>query len=337
MKQIVYVASPESQQIHVWQLNDDGVLTLLQVVDVAGQVQPMVASPTHAFLYVGVRPQFRVIAYHIGDDGTLKEAGEAPLPGSPTHISTDRHGRYLFCGSYNDACVSISPINTQGIPQAPTQVISGLDGCHSANMDLSNKTLFVPALKQDRICLFDLTDDGRLVAHQPAQVSTVAGAGPRHMVFHPSQHYAYSVNELDGTLDVWQLNPANGSVASVQRVDMMPADFRDTRWAADIHLTPDGRYLYACDRTASIISVFSVSEDGGVITLRGHQPTEQQPRGFNIDSRGRYMVVAGQKSHHIAVYRISGEQGLLQPLARYAVGQGPMWVVIQPLPALVSH
>ncbi|CDL56515.1 6-phosphogluconolactonase [Klebsiella pneumoniae] len=97
MKQTVYTASPESQQIHVWSLEADGKLTLVQVVDAPGQVQPMVVSPNKEFLYVGVRPEFRVLAYRITpDNGALTFAGEAALPGSPTHISTDRHGRFVF-------------------------------------------------------------------------------------------------------------------------------------------------------------------------------------------------------------------------------------------------
>lgn len=331
MKQVVYTASPESQQIHVWQLADDGALTLLQVVDAPGQVQPMVVSPDKRFLYVGVRPDFRVVAYQIEGEGKLTEAGHASLPGSPTHISTDRQGRFIFVGSYNDACVSVSPIGADGLPGEPLQVIAGMDGCHSANIDLSNQTLFVPALKQDRICLFDLQENGQLVPHKQPQVTTVEGAGPRHMVFHPNQHYAYCINELDSTVDVWKLNNAHGEVERVQSLDMMPAGFSETRWAADIHLTPDGRFLYSCDRTASILTVFSVSEDGALLAVEGYQPTETQPRGFNIDNTGRYVITAGQKSHHIEVCKISEDRGLLQPLARYAVGQGPMWVVIAQL------
>lgn len=331
MKQVVYTASPESQQIHVWDLSDSGALTLLQVVDAPGQVQPMAVSPDKGFLYVGVRPDFRVIAYKIDREGKLAEAGHASLPGSPTHISTDREGRFIFVGSYNDACVSVTPVGTDGLPGEPVSVIHGLDGCHSANIDISNKTLFVPALKQDRICLFDLQDNGELVAHKQPQVTTVEGAGPRHMVFHPNQQYAYCVNELDSTVDVWQLNNAHGEVERVQSLDMMPEGFSDTRWAADIRLTPDGRHLYSCDRTASILTLFSVSEDGGLLTIAGYQPTETQPRGFNIDNSGNYLIASGQKSHHIEVYKITGEQGLLEPLARYAVGQGPMWVTIAAL------
>ncbi|HBV39504.1 MAG TPA: 6-phosphogluconolactonase [Erwinia sp.] len=328
MKQVVYTASPESGQIHAWQLDPQGALTLLQVVDLPGQVQPMVVSPNKAFLYVGIRPDFRVIAFRIDSEGKLTKVAEAPLPGSPTHISTDRQGRFIFTGSYNDACVSVTPLDEQGLPGEPLQVIKGLDGCHSANIDLNNETLFVPALKQDRICLFDLQEDGQLLPHAQPQVNTVEGAGPRHMVFHPNQQYAYCVNELDSTVDVWQLNNARGEVERVQSLDMMPEGFSDTRWAADIRLTPNGRHLYACDRTASVLTTFSVSEDGGLLTVEGHQPTEAQPRGFNIDASGRYLIAAGQKSHHIEVYSITEERGLLTPLGRYAVGQGPMWVTI---------
>lgn len=330
MKQIVYTASPESQQIHAWQMQEDGALTLLQVTDVAGQVQPMVVSPKKDFLYVGVRPNFRVLAYKIAADGSLTLAGEAPLPGSPTHISTDRHGNFLFSGSYGDACVSVSPINRDGLPQAPIQVINGLDGCHSANIDLDNQTLFVPALKQDRICLYQLGEDGQLTPRPQAQLDADKGAGPRHMAFHPNGKYAYVVNELNSTVDVYALKNANGAVTRVQSLDMMPPEFSGTRWAADIHLTPDGRHLYACDRTSSTLTVFSVSDAGDALRIEGFQATETQPRGFNIDNSGRYVVAAGQKSHHIEVYSI-GERGLLQPLARFAVGQGPMWVVIHAL------
>ena len=100
MKQTVYIASPESQQIHVWNLNHEGALTLTQVVDVPGQVQPMVVSPDKRYLYVGVRPEFRVLAYRIApDDGALTFAAESALPGSPTHISTDHLGQFVFVGS----------------------------------------------------------------------------------------------------------------------------------------------------------------------------------------------------------------------------------------------
>lgn len=162
MKQAVYVASPDSQQIHVWQLDSAGELTLLQTVDVPGQVQPMAISPNQRHLYVGVRPDFGIVSYHIADDGTLTAAGMAPLPGSPTHIDTDRQGRFLFSASYSFNCVSISPIDTHGVVQAPIQQLDDLPAPHSANIDPTNQILLVPCLKEDKVRLFDLSAEGQL-------------------------------------------------------------------------------------------------------------------------------------------------------------------------------
>ncbi|PWC13692.1 6-phosphogluconolactonase [Brenneria roseae subsp. americana] len=328
MQQVVYVASPESQQIHVWQLGAEGNLTLLQVVDVPGQVQPMTIAPDKRHLYVGVRPEFRVISYRIDDQGLLTDAGAATLPGSPTHLSTDLAGRFLFSASYSGACVSVSPIGENGVAGEPIQQLDGLEGCHSTNIDPTNTVLWAPCLKEDRIRLYDLGSTGVLSVHRQPEMTTVAGAGPRHMAFHPNQRFAYCVNELDSSVDVYQLDAADGQLQKIQTLDAMPAGFSDTRWAADIHITPDGRFLYISDRTASLLSIFQVSEDGGTLSLTGHQPTETQPRGFNIDHTGEFLISAGQKSQHIEVYRIDGDKGALQPLARYAVGQGPMWVSV---------
>ncbi|NLS43290.1 6-phosphogluconolactonase [BEV proteobacterium] len=328
MQQVVYVTSPESQQIHVWQLASSGQLTLLQVVDAPGQVQPMVIAPNKQRLYVGVRPTFSAISYRIDAQGLLTQVGSASLPGSPTHLSTDRQGRFLFSASYSGETLSVSPIDAEGIVGEPIQQLDGLSGCHSSNIDHQNRVLWAPCLKEDRIRLYDVSAEGDLSVAAQADLHAVDGAGPRHMDFHPNQRFAYCVNELNSMVDVIELHSVAGKARIVQSLDAMPQGFADTRWAADIHLTPDGRFLYCSDRTASLLSIFQVSEDGSTLTLVGHQPTETQPRGFNIDHRGEFMISAGQKSQHIEVYRIDQESGKLQPLARYAVGEGPMWVSV---------
>lgn len=161
----------------------------------AGQTLPLRWCPS----------EFRVLAYRIApDDGALTFAAESALPGSPTHISTDHQGQFVFVGSYNAGNVSVTRLE-DGLPVGVVDVVEGLDGCHSANISPDNRTLWVPALKQDRICLFTVSDDGHLVAQDPAEVTTVEGAGPRHMVFHPNEQYAYCVNELNSSVDVWEL------------------------------------------------------------------------------------------------------------------------------------
>lgn len=328
MKQVVYVASPDSQQIHAFNLHDDGALSLLQTVEVPGQVQPMVASPDARHLYVGVRPEFAVLTYKIAHDGKLEQAGMSPLPGSPTHLGIDLQGRFVFSASYSYNNVSINPIAEDGVALAPQQVLENLQAPHSANIDPTNQLLMIPALKEDHIRLYDFSLKGEATPHEPVQLSTVKGAGPRHMAFHPNQHFTYCVNELDGTVNVYQKDVTSGEYQNVQTLDILPADFSGERWSADLHITPNGQYLYASDRTASLLSVLKVSQDGSELELVGHHPTEKQPRGFNIDLTGEFVITAGQKSDAIEVASIDATSGKLSHLKSYPVGKGPMWVTV---------
>ncbi|MFB6422043.1 MAG: 6-phosphogluconolactonase [Candidatus Malihini olakiniferum] len=328
MQQAIYIASSESQQIHVWKLASTGKLTLLQIVDVPGQVRPMVVASNKKYLFVGTYSSFSVISYHIGAQGLLTKIGSTSLPGGPTHLSTDRQGRFLFSASYSSETLIVSPIDKYGIVGEPIQLLDGLSGCHSSNIDPENRVLWAPCLKEDRIRLYNVSNEGKLSVPEQSELRTAEGAGPRHMDFHSNQRFAYCVNELSSTIDVIELPSIERKARIVQSLDIMPHGFLDIRWAADIHLIPNAGFLYCSDRTSSLLSIFQVSKDGSTLSLIGHQPTEMQPRGFNIDHSGKFVISAGQKSQHIEIYRIDQKSGKLQPLARYPVGQGPMWVSV---------
>ena len=110
----------------------------------------------------------------------------------------------------------------------------------------------------------------------------------------------------------------------------MPSGFKGKPWAADIHLTPDGRFLYASERSSSTIAAFQIHD--GALTLIGHSPTETQPRGFNLDPQGRYLVAVGELSNGLVVFKIDGHTGTLRRLMRLDIGKGPNWVEIIALP-----
>jgi len=99
-------------------------------------------------------------------------------------------------------------------------------------------------------------------------------------------------------------------------------------WASDLHLTPNGRFLYAAERTSSSIGAFSVDAATGKLTYLSSTPTERQPRGFRIDPKGRYMVLSGEKSDTISVYEIDGASGAPKLLQKYTTGKGSNWVEI---------
>ncbi|SET15420.1 6-phosphogluconolactonase [Thorsellia anophelis] len=329
MNQYIYIACPDSQEIHVFELQENGTLTSIQIVSVPGQVQPMTISPNGDFLYVGVRPDFRVLSYKIENEtGKLSHAGTASLTGSPTHVSTCHKGEYFFSASYSFNCTSISPILPSGVIGEPIHNIEGLQAPHSANMNNSNQLLMIPALKEDAIRIFTLNHDGSVYEHSD-KISTQTGAGPRHMAFHKNGKLAYCINELNSTIDVIELPHKDKTAKIIQTFTAVPDDFNLTCWSADIHITPNNEFLYCSERTSSLISAFKLNADGSIKATIGHFKTEEQPRGFGIDKSSKYLIATGQKSDFITVHKINEVTGELTELERYKVGKGAMWVTIR--------
>lgn len=329
MKQYIYIACPDSQEIHVFELHNDGTLTSVQIVAVPGQVQPMTLSPNGTFLYVGVRPDFRVLSYAIDNEsGQLTHQGTASLTGSPTHVSTDHTGKFFFSASYSFNCTSISPILASGCVGEPLANIEGLQAPHSANMHANNQLLMIPALKEDHIRLFAFNSDGSVTEHDE-KVAVEPGAGPRHMAFHQNGSIAYCINELDSTIDVLEIVETQNKVKRIQTLKAVPEDFDLTCWSADIHITPNNQFLYCSERTSSLITGFKLKSSGEIEQTVGFYQTEEQPRGFAIDKTGHFLIATGQKSDFIAVHKIDQATGELSNLARYPVGKGAMWVSIR--------
>jgi 6-phosphogluconolactonase len=156
-------------------------------------------------------------------------------------------------------------------------------------------------------------------------VSLRKGAGPRHFVFHPDGLHAYLLGELDACVVVFDFDAESGTLEPVQTVSAMPAGFPETPWAADLHLTPDGRFLYASERRSSTLAIFAVARDGR-LEPAGQCPTEREPRGFAIDPHGRYLLAVGQASHSLTSYAIDPSNGGLTELRRLAMGRNPNWV-----------
>ena len=111
-------------------------------------------------------------------------------------------------------------------------------------------------------------------------------------------------------------------------ISALPEKKPDKIWAADLHLTPDGKFLYASERGTSTIAGFKVDPGNGTLALIGHTPTELQPRGFAIDSQGRYLLAVGMLSDSLTSFAIDPTSGKLSKLKQYPMGKNPNWVEI---------
>ncbi len=333
---VVYVANADSREIYVLELNGkNGNLKIIEKVNVTGAVMPLAVSPDRKYLYASLRSEpYSVASFAVNPkSGHLTLIKIAPLADNMAYISTDRTGRYLFGASYSGSRISVNAIGPNGeVSPEPLQVIPTGKNAHCILTDSSNKFLFVTNLGDDAILQYRFDSiNGHLTPNKPATTETRKGAGPRHFIFHPNGRFVFGTNELDGTLNTYLLGSA-GTLELVDSNSLMPAGSPAKPWAADVHLTPDGRFLYASERTTSTITAFRVDGKNGKLTLIDSYPAETQPRGFNIDPDGKYLLVAGQKSNTLGVYEINQKNGILRRVAQMEVGRNPNWIEIIALP-----
>lgn len=327
MNFIVYSTHPECQKIKVWNLNceNNRELHLIQTINVEGNPQAMCINIKKKVIYIGIRPNFSIFTYKINLDGTLIKIGHTKLPGSPSYISIDRNFFYIFTASYNNSLFTIHSLQESGVPNVSHKIIENIKGCHSVNIDLNNKIIFTLALLEDCIYFYIINKDGFIELHNNGKLRTEKNTGPRHMCFHPNKKYFYSINELSSTVDIWKTGKI---IKKIQTKSILPSNFNHSKWAADIHITPNGKFLYTCERISNIITIFKVSENKGYIDIIGYKKTEEQPRSFSIDKTGKYLVISGQKSNFIKVYKINNKNGKLKFVSRKFAGINPIWVII---------
>lgn len=362
-KTFVYVSNAQDGNIDAYTLDTStGTLTPIGKVDAGKLVMPMAVSPNKKVLYAVMRSDpFRVATYAINPEtGALTQKATAPLPDSMPYVSVDATGRFLFTASYGGDKIAVSPIGESGLVEAAAiQVIPTGRNAHAILADRTNKFVYVPTLGANEVLqfLFD-AKTGKLTPNEPAAVKARPGDGPRHLAFSPDNKHLYVLNELTGNVAQFAIDQKKGTLTQVDSVGSVPpdaglvpgapqapagtapppgaaapkADDRPKVWAADLRLTPNGKFLYSTERTLSKIALFTVAPGTGKLTYVTNSPTEKQPRGIRIDPKGAYLVASGEKSDRLAVYRIDQGSGRLTEIGRYPVGNGANWVEIVELP-----
>jgi len=355
----VYVSDADDATIDAYLLNmKTGALTSIGKVEAGKTVMPMAVSPNRKFLYAVVRSQpVRVITYAIdGKTGALAQKATAPLPDSMPYVSTDRSGRFLFTASYGGDKIAVSPIGADGLVTAEAiQVLPTGRNAHSILADRTNRFVYSANLGANQVLQFTFdAKTGKLTLLDPTAVKPEPGHGPRHLAFSRDNKFLYVLNELSGHVTQYAIDSNTGTLKLVDSVPSVPPelgmkwgqplapvgaapatpaaapkpDDKPPIWAADLRLTPNGKFLYTTERNTDKIALFTVAPRTGKLTYITNFATERQPRGINIDPSGRYLVASGEKSDRLSVYRINQANGKLDEPTRYPVGKGANWIEI---------
>jgi 6-phosphogluconolactonase len=243
------------------------------------------------------------------------------------YTTLDRTGRWLLAASYPAGRLTVNAVDADGrVTAPPHQVIADRPKAHSVLVDAANKHVYSAVLAQDLV--LQLTFDaatGTLAPNAPGEIKTKPGAGPRHLAMHPNGRFLYLITETTATIGAYAVDKANGTLKELQFVDMLAAAPKEPPAAADLHVTPDGHFLYGSERRSSMLVGFRIDQDKGTLTLAGRTATETTPRGFGIEPRGRFLLSVGLDSHHMTVYAIRAN-GALDPVKQQETGKMPNWV-----------
>jgi 6-phosphogluconolactonase len=331
---VVYVSNAGGPEIRVMAMNRaSGALDPIETMAVPGKPSPtsmpMALSPDRRFLHAALRSEpFTVASFAIDPaSGRLGHLGNAPLDDSMAYMTVDKTGRWLLCASYPGGKLTVNPIDGEGrVTAPPSQIVRDRPKAHCVAVDTANKRVYCPVLDQQIILQLQFDAATGLVApNTPGEIATKPGAGPRHLVFHPSGRFLYLITETTATIGAYAVE-ANGTLKELQFVDMLAAGYKGGIAAADLHVTPDGRFLYGSERRTSSLAGFRIDPATGTLSRIGSWPTETTPRGFAIDPRGRFLLSVGLDSNRMTVYAIHQDTGALDPVKQHPMGRMPNWI-----------
>ena len=242
---------------------------------------------------------------------------------NPAYVSVHKNGHWVFAGNYSGGSIAAFQVKEDGGIQPYSQLIQhegkGVKRqqekahVHATVFSPEGNYLFTPDLGTDKLHIYRFNDS----VSQPLTAATVPfvqstpGSGPRHFTFHPNGKWAYLVEELSGTVVAY--NYKQGKLNQLQRIathaDTATGEFS----SADIHVSPDGKFLYASNRgKENNIAVFKIDKKTGRLSVAGYQSTMGiRPRNFCIDPTGNYLLAANQQTGNIVIFKRDKNTGKL--------------------------
>jgi 6-phosphogluconolactonase len=263
-----------------------------------------------------------VTAYGIESSGTLTFLNEQPSHGdAPCHLTCDATGKYLIVVNYTSGTVSMYPVNDDGslgeashkIQHEGSSVGPRQQGphAHSVNIDAQNKYAYVADLGMDKVLIYEMDlENGKL--NRVGDIDAKPGAGPRHFDFHPNGKNAYLINEIGCTVTAMTYDAATGALGNINTISTLPGEVEKGFSTADIHIHPNGKFVYGSNRGHNTIACYLI-DDQGTIAFVERTEVEAVPRNFAIDPSGSFLLSAGQDSGKTTSFRINPESGALTP------------------------
>jgi 6-phosphogluconolactonase len=343
-----YTGPGKSEGINTFLLDEaSGALTPAGPVTPTDHPSFLALHPGRAVLYAvhetspdeGAGPG--VSAFRIDPtSGALALLNRQPSQGtSPCYVSLDPAGRFVLVANYGDGTLSIFPVQADGSLGEASHVEQH-DGsgpherrqqgphAHSVQFDPGGRFVLACDLGIDRVMVYRLSDDGKLVANDPPGVATPAGGGPRHLAFSPDGRFAYVNDEISSALNVLAYDAERGALTLLQTVSTLPEGVSvPNNSTAQVKVHPSGLMVYVSNRGHDSLALFEVEAGKGTVTPVGHQPTGgRTPRNFNLTGDGTWLIAANQNGDSLVTFRADRTSGRLTETGQVVATAAPVCV-----------
>ena len=248
---------------------------------------------------------------------------------NPVYVNVDKSGKWLINATYNIPTISVFPLLENGKIDSIAQHFTFTEGSgvnpkrqdkahtHSVVFSPDYKTLLVADLGADKILQypFDAYQKQPLIDSQNTFINTKPGSGPRHITFSKDGKLAYSIEELDGMISVYDFS--ENKLKEIQRIATHPDKIKEGFESSDVHISPDGKFLYASNRgKENNIAIFKIKEDGTLESIGYQSVKGKHPRTFAIDETGKFIIVTNVNSNNVTVFKRNLETGMLKKIGK---------------------
>ena len=312
-----------SEGIYKVILNELGEFTMNSLLAKVENPSYLSLSKSGDFVYaVQENEKGRIFAYQWNNkkDSLIQIGEKSSLGKHPCYVSTNKDNNKLSFANYSTGNVGIIELTKDGrfksentmIQHEGSGVVKGRQDAPHAHCSIfkNNNVFYAVDLGLDQIIKYNVKNE-QIKTKQIALKSS-NGDGFRHLVFHPLKEFSYVVNEFSNSIIVSEIDAETGLFNKIQQISTLPIENTKESFAADIHISKDGKFLYVSNRGHNSISVFSINKNGKLVWKSNTSVEGNWPRNFTISKNNNFVLVANQFSNNITVFKRDSLTGALK-------------------------
>lgn len=328
----VYVSLKNEDKLAIYSEEENsGLLTFIDSHEVEGGPASIAFTADKSRVYIARRNAKKISCYAVSKEtGKLTFLSEISAVDNPVYIALDKTDGYLLTAYFGASKIAIYQVTTDGsLIETPIFEKDTPANPHAINVGPYNYMMYVTCMGGDRVLQYYFNEEtGLPTAMAYPEIVTNDNTGPRHFVIDSEREHLYVANEVASSVTNYSISKS-GYLEEIETFSTLPEGYSGSNKCADIHITPNGKFLYVTNRGNESIAAYSIEKTSiSHLSLIGIYDTEETPREMAIDAAGKYLFAVGESSGMLQSYTIDQSTGELMPLQNISVGSGPAWIEV---------